>query len=187
MRLQIALLGLLVVASGAGAQLPQAWAQAGIGLGASGARNDYNDNFDLLRQLRVGLRLSSAYGVEVSGLTTAPIHTGDRITNANACVGPGGQPIACPEPTSFTISGAEASLVRAWHVDARLSLGLGSYVLSQYRTDLSSTRALGIVAGADFDIIRIVPRITMGVHPIYMPNVRGSNEWFLPIEAGIRF
>lgn len=91
-----------------------------------------------------------------------------------------------PEPTRFSISGGGASVVRALSATTRLSLGAGSYVLSRYRTDLSSTRALGVLVGADIDVFPIHPKITVGVHPIYLPNVRGSYEWFLPVDVGIR-
>ncbi len=182
------LLAIPIFASAAGAQLPAAWLQTSGGLGFAGRRNDYDTNVDFTGQVRGGIKLASMVGVELSGLVTTPVVTGHKVTNAICVIDIANPGICLPQPTpvSFTMSGASASLVYGRGNDKRLSIGAGSYVLAKYTSIGSSTRALAIVAGADVDLFRTHPTITVGVHPILMPNVRGTYEWFLPFDVGLR-
>ncbi len=173
---------------GIGAKSPTAWLEAGLGFGAALSPDRYAGETGFGARIGVGARIGPAVVVEVSAIGSSPLEFGPSGVNLIDCIDPvTHQVVGCPYATPFQISGVAVSAVRMDDraPGTRLSLGAGSYTLSRYISNGSSARALGVEAGVDVELVDLRPALTVGVHPVFLPNVRGRHEWYLPLDVGI--
>ncbi len=188
-RLRPTILSLLTLCASstiAAGQLPALWGSVELGplLRSVSGYVSGGNNLDL--RAAVGARIVGRYGVELNGAEA--VGTGYKTTDV--CYFVIGGPSGCITYNPFSIAGMGGSATYGWVADdhrrlVHVSLGAGGYALSSHTSNARGMRVLGIEAGGDVAGGFRHAGLTLGVHPVFLPSVRGKGEWYIPFEGGI--
>lgn len=172
------IIGLVVVANPARAQLPLGWVTATTGFGVAGAGEGFRTGLIEIGRLAAAIRVRPDVAVQVTATATSLLAaSGSTLTD--------------PRPVEPNLDGVAASLAFLSGqgrdgLDATTSIGVGGF---KHTGGINTNRTyLGIQLAGDGDVYRlpIAGDLAAGGMITFLPESRGESEFLFGLTLGVR-